>query len=158
MPHHLHPKSEHPQATRACEYSSFCCRLKRPVRYDDSPFPASAVAKGITHQTLLSPHAAGCMRTPAAKSCANRDAPRPYWKPGAEGIFPSGHLQFSSHGGTQTVKCSLQLVRRKSKRKHLHFERESANLPLGADTLKLDIVRLTGLSTTMYTVRCTNVK
>ena len=47
--HHLHPKNEYPQASRACKYSSFCCRRKRSVRYGDSPFPASAVAKGITH-------------------------------------------------------------------------------------------------------------
>ena len=49
LPHHLHPKNEYPQASRACKYPSFCCRRKRSVRYGDSPFPASAVAKGITH-------------------------------------------------------------------------------------------------------------
>ena len=45
--HRLHPKNEYPQASRACKYPSFCCRRKRSVRYGDSPFPASAVAKGI---------------------------------------------------------------------------------------------------------------
>lgn len=47
--HHLHPKNKYPQASRACKYSPFCCHWKRSVRYGDSPFPASAVAKGITH-------------------------------------------------------------------------------------------------------------
>ena len=47
--HRLYPKNEYPQASRACKYSSFCCHRKRSVRYGDSPFPASAVAKGITH-------------------------------------------------------------------------------------------------------------
>lgn len=38
-----------------------------------SPFPASAGSKGITHYTFQ------------GKSCANRDAARPYWKPRAKG-------------------------------------------------------------------------
>lgn len=38
----------------------FCCHRAHP-------FPPSAVTKGITHETLQ------------AKSCANRDDPRPYW-------------------------------------------------------------------------------
>ena len=41
-----------------------CCR-QGPGR--PSTFPASAHTKGITHYTLQ------------AKSCANRDAARPYW-------------------------------------------------------------------------------
>ena len=49
LQHHLHPKNEYPQASRACKYSFFCCNRKRSVRYGDSPFPASVVAKGITH-------------------------------------------------------------------------------------------------------------
>lgn len=32
---------------------------------------------------------------------------RPYWKPRAEGLHPSGHLPFSVHGGTQTVKMQF---------------------------------------------------
>lgn len=60
----------------------FCCHLKYPARYGGSPFQASAVAKGITHQTLQ------------AKSCANRDATRPYWKPRAKGIASLWTLAF----------------------------------------------------------------
>ena len=41
-----------------------------------NPFPASAGSKGITHYTL------------PAKSCANRGAARPYWKPRAKGEPP----------------------------------------------------------------------
>ena len=41
-----------------------------------NPFPASAGSKGITHYTL------------PAKSCANRGAARPYWKPRAKGEIP----------------------------------------------------------------------
>jgi len=44
---------------------------------------------------------------------------------------------FSSQVGTKTVKGSLSPVRRKNKRKHLRCDRESANLPFGADNLKL---------------------
>ncbi|HCB65148.1 MAG TPA: hypothetical protein DEP43_04195, partial [Ruminococcaceae bacterium] len=38
-------------------------------------------------------------------------------------------------------KCSLSPVRRKYKRKHLRQDREGANLPFGADNLKLAIVQ-----------------
>ena len=48
---------------------------------------------------------------------------------------------FSSQVGTKTVKGSLSLVRRKNKRKHLRQDREGANLPFGADDLKLDMVQ-----------------
>jgi len=34
-------------------------------------------------------------------------AARPYWKPRAKGLRPSAHLQFSSHGGTQTLKMQF---------------------------------------------------
>jgi len=38
-------------------------------------------------------------------------------------------------------KYSLPPVRRKYKRKHLRYDSESANLPFGADNLKLDMVQ-----------------
>jgi hypothetical protein len=42
-----------------------------------------------------------------AKSCANRDASRPYWKPSAKELRPSGlpHIFFAN--GTQTVKMQF---------------------------------------------------
>ena len=97
LPHHLYPKNEYPQASRACKYSSFCCHRKRSVRYGDSPFPASAVAKGITHSTLR------------AKSCANRALLAPIGNPEPKGLHPSGHLHFSSHCGTQTEKTQFAI-------------------------------------------------
>ena len=115
--HRLHPKNEYPQASRACKYPSFCCRRKRSVRYGDSPFPASAVAKGITHQTLR------------AKSCANRALLAPIGNPEPKGLHPSGHLHFSSHGGGQTTKMQFATDAKKNKRKHLRQVREDANLP-----------------------------
>ena len=125
LQHHLHPKNEYQQDSRARKYSPFCCHRKRSVRCGDSPFPASAVAKGITHYTLR------------AKWCANRVPLAPIGNPEPKGLHPSGHLQFSSHGGTQTVKMQFASVRRKYKRKHLRHDRECANLPFAADNLKL---------------------
>ena len=68
------------------------------------PFPASAVAKGITHYTLQAKSCAKWNSVPFGYPCqrgqrcfpfwisyANRDAARPYWKPRAKGGFaPSG--------------------------------------------------------------------
>ena len=96
--HRLHPKNEYPQASRACKYPSFCCRRKRSVRYGDSPFPASAVAKGINTLDFC-----------RAKSCANRVLLAPIGNPEPKGLHPSGHLQFSSHYGTQTEKTQFAI-------------------------------------------------
>ena len=65
----------------------------------------------------------------------------PIGNPEPKGLHPSGHLQFSSHGGTQTVKMQFATGVKKSKRKHLRCDCESANLPFGADNLKLDMVQ-----------------
>ena len=51
------------------------------------------------------------------------------------GLHPSGHLQFSSHGGTQTVKMQFAIGVKKNKRKHLRQVREDVNLPFDADNL-----------------------
>ena len=48
-----------------------------------------------------------------AKSCANRDASRPYWKPRAEGLHPSGHLHIFLENGTQTVKMQFDTFPKK---------------------------------------------
>lgn len=64
----------------------------------DSPFPASAVAKGITHQTLQ------------AKSCANRDAAHPYWKPRAKGFHPFGYPLHFLTNGTHIEKTAFYHV------------------------------------------------
>ena len=61
------------------------------------PFPPSAVTKGITHYTLQ------------AKSCANRDAQRPYWmtqrkgdkSPLGETLLPL--MLTTIHGGIDTT-------------------------------------------------------
>lgn len=57
------------------------------------------------------------------------------------GLHPSGHLQFSSHSGTQTEKIQFATGAKKIQRKHLRHDSESANLPFGADNLKLDMVQ-----------------
>ena len=47
---------------------------------------------------------------PAGKSCANRDAARPYWKPRAKGIFPSGRPACPCSGdpsGSHTIDTLL---------------------------------------------------
>lgn len=62
----------------------------------------------------------------------------PIGNPEPKGLHPSGHLQFSSHGGTQTVKIQFATGVKKSKRKHLCQNREDANLPFDAGNLKLD--------------------
>ncbi len=48
---------------------------------------------------------------------------------------------FSSQVGTQTVKMQFDTGAKKNKRKHLRQDREGANLPFGADNLKLAIVQ-----------------
>ena len=48
---------------------------------------------------------------------------------------------FSSQVGTQTVKMQFDTGAKKNKRKHLRQDREGANLPFGADNLKLDMVQ-----------------
>ena len=65
----------------------------------------------------------------------------PIGNPEPKGLHPSGHLQFSSHGGTQTVKMQFATGVKKNKRKHLRCDCESANLPFDADNLKLDMVQ-----------------
>ena len=56
----------------------------------------------------------------------------PIGNPEPKGLHPSGHLHFSSHGGTQTVKMQFATDAKKNKRKHLRQVREDANLPFGA--------------------------
>ena len=56
----------------------------------------------------------------------------PIGNPEPKGLHSSGHLQFSSHGGTQTVKMQFATGAKKNKRKHLRQNREGANLPFGA--------------------------
>ena len=65
----------------------------------------------------------------------------PIGNPEPKGLHPSGHLHFSSHGGTQTVKMQFATGAKKNKRRHLRQVREDANLPFGADNLKLDMVQ-----------------
>ena len=129
MLHHLHPKNEYPQASRACKYSPFCCHWKRPVRYGDSPFPASAVAKGINTLDFASKIVCqqGCF-SPLLETQSQGDIP--LWTPH---IFFAGWYQ----------NCERQFVTgaKKNKRKHLRSDREGANLPFGADDLKLDMVQ-----------------
>ena len=43
----------------------------------------------------------------SVSSCANRDASRPYWKPRAKGLHPSGHPHIFLENGTQTVKMQF---------------------------------------------------
>ena len=48
---------------------------------------------------------------------------------------------FSSQVGTQTVKMQFDTGAKKIQKEALHRDRESANLPFGADNLKLDMVQ-----------------
>jgi len=50
-------------------------------------------------------------------------------------------LQFSSHGGTQTAKMHFAFGVKKIQKEALHRDRESTNLPFGADNLKLNMVQ-----------------
>ncbi|MBO5110162.1 MAG: hypothetical protein J6D21_05520, partial [Clostridia bacterium] len=43
----------------------------------------------------------------------NRDASRPYWKPRAKGLHPSGHPHIFLENGTQTVKMQFDTIPQK---------------------------------------------
>ena len=55
----------------------------------------------------------GERRSPLGTSFANRSATRPYWKPRAKGLHPSGHLHIFLENGTQTVKMQFGTISQK---------------------------------------------
>ena len=59
----------------------------------------------------------------------------------SQGDVPLWTPHFSSHCGGQTTKMQFATDAKKNKRKHLRQDREGANLPFGADNLKLDMVQ-----------------
>lgn len=88
------------------------------------PLPASAGSKGITHTTFR------------GKSCANRDAARPYWKPRAKGAAPlwtpyifsspvhSAYIKRQSYFNLISLICFTFSENKKSHRLHLSWKNE----------------------------------
>ena len=54
----------------------------------------------------------------SVSSCANRDASRPYWKPRAKGLHPSGHPHIFLANGTHIEKTAFSHVRTFLKKWH----------------------------------------
>ena len=92
-------------SARSHRLPAFFCRLCCPAR--GQPFPperrnCSRTFRGVLQFRLPSaPQRYNTLDFPAGKSCANRDATRPYWKPRAKVILPFGYPS-SSLSANQT--------------------------------------------------------
>lgn len=96
----------------------------------------------IFHQCKLLLLTGWSTRLSCGKSCANRNTSRPIGNPEPRSCAPLDTPFFLHTAVPQPHKCRLAPVRRKNKRKHLRFDCESANLPFGADNLKLNSLQI----------------